>query len=60
MGNFNIHTKYQCCIEDSNMQEEEEQLQTPRSILEEPFKLSEKIVDKVEKVDIFQTIPVLK
>ena len=42
------------------MQEEEEQVQTPRSILEEPFKLSEKIVDKVEKVDIFQTIPVLK
>lgn len=55
MGNISIRTKYQCCVDDSNFNEQEEELATPRSILEEPFKLENKIVDKI---DVFKTLPI--
>ncbi len=55
MGNLNFHTKYQCCVSDSNFNEEEEQLATPRTILEEPYRLTSKLVDKIES---FKTLPV--
>ena len=56
MGNISIRTKYQCCVDDSNFNEQEEELATPRSILEEPFKIENKIADKI---DVFKTLPVL-
>ena len=54
MGNLNFHTKYQCCVSDSNFNEEE-QLATPRTILEEPYRLTSKLVDKIES---FKTLPI--
>ena len=54
MGNLNFHTKYQCCVS-SYFNEEEEQLATPRTILEEPYRLTSKLVDKIES---FKTLPV--
>ncbi len=56
MGNLNFHTEYQCCVSDSNFNEEDEQLATPRTILEEPYRLTSKLVDKIES---FKTLPVL-
>ena len=55
MGTIIIKDKYQCCISDSNFNEEEEQLATPRTILEEPYRLTSKVLDKIES---FKTLPV--
>ncbi len=56
MGNITVKSKYQCCIDDSVFNEEEEELATPRSILDEPYRLTSKVVDKIES---FKTLPVL-
>ena len=48
-----IRSKYQCCVDDSNFDENEEEINTPRqSLMKEPFKLTENIV---EKIDSFRT-----
>lgn len=56
MGNISIKTNYQCCVDDRIFNEDEEQLATPRSVLEEPFKIENKVADKIET---FKTLPVL-
>ena len=48
-----VHAKYQRCVSDSNFHEVEEEVATPRSVLEEPVKLTEKVV---EKFDSFKTL----
>ena len=54
MGTIIIKSKYECCINDSNLQENEE---TEENILEEgiePLKPIENIINKVES---FKTLP---
>ena len=45
-----IRAKYQCCVDDSAFNENEEEFNsTPRnSVMKEPFKLTENIIDKID------------
>ena len=54
MGNISVKTRYSCCISESNLNEEEEEIATPRSVLKQPFKIENEIVES------FKTLPVLR
>ena len=49
MGNVSIETRCLCCISESNLNEEDEEIATPRTKLEEPF--------KVDKIESLKTLP---
>ena len=48
MGNLIIkNIKYYCCVSESTFNDNESLMETPRSVLEEPFKISEKVLDNL-------------
>ena len=47
MGNISVKTKYSCCISESNLNEDEE-IATPRSVLKQPFKIENEIVESLK------------